>query len=73
MATLNSMEVFLTLWLDDYARELKIHTEKNGSAKGFHWDDQMALRRLHKRLHPRVKVDTLSKVFTRRDERIAEL
>ena len=28
------------------------------------WDDQLALRELHRRKYPRIKVDTLSLVFT---------
>ena len=37
------------------------------------WDDQLALRELHRRKYPRIKVDTLSLVFTVMDVYMNEL
>ena len=31
------------------------------------WDDQLAMRRMHKDLYPRVKVDSCARIFRRWD------
>ena len=75
MASVTTLEKYLVLWLMDYDIRFDAaeRNKTDGSVINFKWDDQMALRGLHKRLHPAMKVDTLSKIFTRRDERRFEL
>ena len=75
MSTLKGLEKFLFLWLMDHAIQYD-RAERNktdGRLIQFGWDDQLALRGLHMQHHPAIKVDTLSKIFTRRDDRRFEL
>ncbi len=70
MATVDNMERFMLLLLQDYDEQRSLRVKRIGTVI---WDDQLALRELHRRWYPRIKVDTLSLVFTVQDDNIYNL
>ena len=60
------MRFYVNQWLRDY----KQRKWKNGKRR---WDDQGALKKVHFVHYPRVKVDTLTKVFSKRGPEMAEM
>lgn len=76
MAPLDKAEEYLQLWINFYRKaRLKFELSYKGknARKRFRWNDQRALRNLHQEQYPRMKVDTLTKVFSRNDEFLHEL
>ena len=71
MATQSALEKYLFLWLEDFAKAYD--SFPRGKGPKFYWDDQLALRRLHREHFPNIRVDSLSKIFTRRDDKINQL
>lgn len=71
MASPSSMEYYMRLLQADYSLGLSTRTKaRTGEVI---WDDQLALRKIHLSHYPRVKVDSLAKIFARKDDKMNEL
>ena len=60
------MRYYVNAWLRDW-------NQRRGKRAKRTWDDQEALKKLHLVHYPRVKVDTLTKVFSKRGKEMTTL
>ena len=75
MMRLSEAPRYLREWSQTYEREYSAFKSTHGPEElaNYVWHDQMGMREMHKEFYPKIKVDSLCKIFTRWDETLDEL